>query len=127
MRIVLAEDVPAMRNTLADSLCDHGYEVVEVKDGLCLLTEMDSAFAESGAHAFVDLVITDVQMPGLTGLEVLEALRDSYWDTPVIIISAFADDDLRKQAIMLGAEAVLSKPFGMKELLEAVRNAAPVV
>jgi CheY-like chemotaxis protein len=121
LRVLLAEDQPQMRSLLCAMLIRDGYEVIEVEDGPSLLGALISGLLEERARA-PDLIITDVRMPGLTGLEVLARLRREDWDTPVILITAFGDEALHAEAARLGATRVLDKPFELEELRGAVRE-----
>lgn len=121
LRVLLAEDQPQMRSLLCGMLIRDGYEVIEVEDGPSLLRALISGLLEEHARA-PDLIITDVRMPGLTGLEVLARLRREDWDTPIILITAFGDEELHAEATRLGATRVLDKPFELDELRGAVRE-----
>lgn len=121
LRVLLAEDQPQMRSLLCGMLIRDGYEVIEVEDGPSLLRALISGLLEEQARA-PDLIITDVRMPGLTGLEVLARLRREDWDTPIILITAFGDEELHAEATRLGATRVLDKPFELDELRGAVRE-----
>jgi DNA-binding NtrC family response regulator len=69
----------------------------------------------------LDLIITDVRMHGVTGLEILAGLRENDWSTPVILMTAFGDAELHAEAMRLGALAVLDKPFELDALRTLVR------
>ncbi len=116
-RLLLAEDDLEMRRLLATRLRRLGFEVVEVADGWQLL-ELAMAGATDGSPS-VGLVISDVRMPGLTGLEVLARLRRSAYPAPVILVTAFGDRATHAEATRLGAAAVLDKPFELDELCRA--------
>ena len=92
----------------------HAHQVVEITDGEGLLAQL--TLAEP-----VDLVISDIRMPGKSGLEVLDSLRDQECLPAVILMTAFGCEVTRAEATRLGARAVLSKPFGLGELRGAVR------
>ncbi len=124
-RILLADDDTEMRRMLALALREEGYDVVEAKDGPDLLHKLKFDFLEFNAVATVDIIITDHRMPGVTGLEVLEGLRHVDWATSVVLISAFADDEVRADAKRFGAAAVLAKPFPVALFLDTVRSIAP--
>jgi CheY-like chemotaxis protein len=124
-KVLLADDDAEMRRILAKALSDEGYLVVEATNGADLLAKLDFAFCDDNAIATVDVIVTDVRMPGVTGFEVLEGLRQVDWATPVILISAFADDQLVRDARLFGVTAVLPKPFALRDLLDAVSSAAP--
>ncbi|TYO99332.1 two-component system response regulator (stage 0 sporulation protein F) [Geothermobacter ehrlichii] len=116
--ILLAEDDPAMRDLLAFCLYQAGYRVTSCGDGLSLLERLET-------NAEIDLVITDVRMPAMTGLEVLEATLDSKRRPPTICMTAFGDESTHEQARRLGAVKILDKPFDIEALVETVRQYCP--
>jgi CheY-like chemotaxis protein len=124
-RLLLAEDDEALRSLLVLSLSEAGYEVVAAGNGVELQAWLDAATRVGRRHLVFDLVITDLRMPGLSGLEVLARLRQTDRQTRVILISAFADAELAREARRLGALAVLAKPFALHELVAAVQAAVP--
>jgi len=124
-RVLLAEDDAEMRRFLADSLREEGYEVIEAASGVELLERLEFEAEDGRWLPMFDVVVTDVRMPGVTGLEVLEGIRNVEWSTGVILVSAFADQEVHDQARRLGACAVLAKPFPLGEFLTAVRDVAP--
>lgn len=122
--ILLAEDDAELRGLIAHALREAGHAIVEAGNGLELLDRIEAAIAwGEPARPPISLIISDVRMPGMTGVDVLGVLRCAYWATPVILMSAFADSMLRVEAYELGAAAVIAKPFAMEELLSAVRTA----
>lgn len=123
-RILLAEDDAEMRALVSGDLRRAGYSVVECADGAALLDRLDSACRTQGLG--VDLVVSDVRMPELTGLEVLERLRRADPFTPYIVVTAFGTSETRRAAARLGAIAVLDKPFEIKDLLRLVEGAIGV-
>jgi FixJ family two-component response regulator len=80
-------------------------------------------FLESGLIAETTCLITDLQMPGLNGLELQEALRSQGYQTPVILITAYANEKHRKRALDNGAVGFLSKPFDDEALIECLTAA----
>jgi CheY-like chemotaxis protein len=110
-RILLAEDHGETRALLASTLRALGYEVVEAASGYELLGAISEAWLRPLPTRFPDLVITDIRMPGPSGLRVIEGLRKSYWSIPVIVITAFGDAETHAEAHRLGAHAVIDKPF----------------
>src|SRR5262245_46918642 len=123
-RILVAEDDAEMRNLLAATLRRHGYEVVEARNGEQLLDLIGSELLHPHTNAPVDLVISDVRMPGWSGLDVLAGLRSADWATPFIVITAFGDFDTHAEARRLGALAVFDKPFDLDDLCTVVLYAA---
>ncbi|RKH60098.1 response regulator [Corallococcus llansteffanensis] len=124
-RILIADDQPEMRALIRKMLVRRGYEVVEASDGPGLVQLLIDGLTADESRA-PDLIITDVRMPGFTGLEVLARLRREQWTTPVILITAFGDTQLHREALRLGAACVLNKPFELEELRGAVEAALAV-
>jgi len=120
-RILLAEDDAAFRRLLASILEAEGYEVIEAEDGVALLANIESTRARADPF----LVVADVRMPGLGGLDVLAILRCADWKTPVILITAFGDEATHAEGRDLGAIAVFDKPFRIEQLRGAVLEAMP--
>ena len=122
-RVLLAEDDPAFRSTMSLILGGDGYEVVEVADGSGVLDELvDSLSDESSLRSF-DVIITDVRMPGFSGMDVLRAVRGLPEAPPVILMTAFGNKETHREAHRLGALTVLDKPFDLEDLRAAVANA----
>src|SRR5688500_4291370 len=118
-RILLAEDDPAFRRLLATALTADGHEVVAVASGNELLGVIGDAGSGRARWAF-DLVISDVRMPGRSGLEVLRGLRRSASSPPFVLITAFGDEELHEEAQRLGAAAVVDKPFEIDDLRRTI-------
>jgi DNA-binding NtrC family response regulator len=114
-RILIAEDDPEMRSLLNDELQDAGYQVIQAADGAEAALRL--------AQEPFDLVITDLRMPKLGGLELLPLVQRSAGNIPVIVITAFGDRGALKEAVERGAACFLSKPLKMEELKSAVRLA----
>jgi CheY-like chemotaxis protein len=123
LRILLAEDDREMRRLITTSLSDEGFEVIEASDGKRLLDLIASQLLTPERDP-VDLVISDLRMPGPTGLEVLAGLRNDDWATPFILITAFGDEETHEEARRLGAVAVFDKPFDLDDLKTAIVNFA---
>lgn len=77
-------------------------------------------FLQSGAVAKTSCLITDLQMPGLNGLELQERLQAQGYQTPVILITAYPNENHRRRALSAGAVGFLSKPFEEQSLLECL-------
>ncbi|ABW67930.1 response regulator [Desulfosudis oleivorans] len=117
-RVLVAEDDYEMRKLLAGTLKDSGYDVVECPDGMAMLTHL-AAFLlpDEFSQEKIDLIISDVRMPGITGMEVLEGKPRHRAFPPMILITAFGDDQTHAMAAQFGAAAMLDKPFDMDDLL----------
>lgn len=124
-RVLLADDDKDLRKVLALALRQEGYEVVEIHDGNHLRTYLGALLYNKYEADPVDLIISDVRMPGPNGMETLEWLRQAVWSIPVIIITSFGDPEIHAEAHRLGALAVLDKPFDLDELLGLLRVHAP--
>jgi len=110
--ILVVDDEPPMRKLLSSNLKASGYAVREAADGSEALKLIDE-------HPF-DLLLLDVNMPGPNGLQVLQALRRSA-DMPVLILSGRGRERDKVEALDLGADDYLIKPFGIAELLARVK------
>lgn len=117
MRILLAEDDDDLRWALASYLTSQGYDVSAVANGAAALAHIEACMRENNIP---DIIVTDVRMPGITGTELLQSLRTRGCDTPVVIMSAFADEALRLRAKDLGANLFLEKPIEPAQLQSAV-------
>jgi PAS domain S-box-containing protein len=114
-RVLIADDNADMRQYLSNLLRTSGYEVSDVGDGLMALEAIHSQVP--------DLVISDVMMPGLDGLQLLTALRSDPRTAalPVLLLSARAGQDAAVEGLLAGADDYLVKPFAAAELLARVR------
>lgn len=117
IRILVADDDEAMRSLLGTSLRREGFQVQEYVDGGKLLAELEAA--RNGGPA-PDLVVSDLRMPGVNGLDVLHWLRRWLPEVPVILITAFGDRQAHRRAEALGAFMVIDKPFDLGEFLQHV-------
>jgi two-component system response regulator (stage 0 sporulation protein F) len=121
-RILLAEDDEEMRKLLALMLRKEGYRVTECSDGLSLLDMLSSFFLNDEEHENFNLIISDIRMPGITGMEILMGANEMDNFPPIILITAFGDKETHMQAERLGASALFDKPFDIKEMLKEVAS-----
>lgn len=113
-RVLVVDDDVILRRVVRSALAQAGFDVAQVGSGRDALS-LASAYE-------LDLIVTDLQMPGMSGLELLRALRSQQSYCPVIVMSG--STDARPEAILAaGACAFLSKPFGLEELQQAARSA----
>jgi two-component system response regulator (stage 0 sporulation protein F) len=121
--ILLAEDDKEMRAMLALALRKDGYEVTECSNGVDLFTLLESFFLPNViGQNDVALIISDIRMPGITGMEVLEGTSRKKGFPPMILITAFGDEKTHTLAGELGAAAMFDKPFDMDDLLNKVHE-----
>lgn len=112
-RILLAEDDRELRRLLAAELRKEGYLVEEAASGFELLELLGDLALRNESF---DLIVTDIRMPGLTGLSIVEGLRNGITPgtsgAPVILITAFGDEDTHAEAARLGT-VIFDKPFDL--------------
>jgi CheY-like chemotaxis protein len=116
-RILLVDDDDAYREGVRRVLVSRGYDVVESRDGREALRRPDLAG--------VDLVITDIVMPEIEGLELITRLRGARPDVKILAVSGSPyalPGNYLEVARKMGAAATLTKPFGVEELVDAVRG-----
>ena len=117
-RILLIEDEDSLRTVLRETIEHFGHTVIEARNG--------KEGLERFQHANADLVITDIVMPEMDGLEVLMALRNRQPPVKVIAISgAQSVEDYLDSARLMGAARVLLKPFGSEALMAAINKLLP--
>jgi CheY-like chemotaxis protein len=119
--ILLAEDDAELRSLLASLLRDSGYEVVEACSGAELAALIGYSMLDSGKLVGFDVIVSDVEMPGWSGLGIAQSLRAAGCGVPVILMSGFADAGVRDAARRFGA-AILDKPFELDELCAEVER-----
>jgi DNA-binding response OmpR family regulator len=117
--ILLAEDDFEMRRLLCESLRAAGHSVLECEHGTQLAYYL-GFFSSSQDIGHFDLVISDVRMSGLTGLGVLRLATQREGCPPMILITAFGDEETHAEAYRLGAAAVFDKPFNINVLLDEI-------
>jgi CheY-like chemotaxis protein len=123
-RVIVAEDDPDLRALIVTALRGMRYEPVEARNGAELLDQISDALLSGDPSLGPDLVISDLRMPGFTGLGILTGLRQANWSRPFILMTAYADAELREDAERLGA-AFFAKPFEIDDLVTLVVNLAP--
>lgn len=114
MKILVVDDEQAVRESLRRSLRFNGYEVLTANDGL---EAVETVRAENP-----ELVILDVMMPNMDGLEVCHTLRSEGWDRPILVLTARDGVSDRVAGLDAGADDYLPKPFALEELLARVRS-----
>jgi two-component system nitrogen regulation response regulator NtrX len=113
--ILIVDDEPGVRSALGGVLRDEGYEVEAVESGEACLARL--------ARATCDLVLLDVWLPGIDGLETLARLRDRHVDAQVVIISGHGSIESAVRAIKMGAFDFVEKPLSLEKTVLVVRNA----
>src|SRR5215469_2184818 len=117
-------EVPLIAIVDDDALARDGIgELIESFGYKALAFESAQHFLASSVLAETTCLITDVQMPGLNGLELQEALKARGYQTPIILITAYPNDKHRTRALNNGAVGYLSKPFDERSLMECLTDA----
>ncbi len=117
--ILIIDDEEGIRNVLGDILTDENYAVSKAADGVTALQLLTTEL--------IDLVFLDVWMPGMGGLDVLKAIRETWPDLPVVMISGHATVDMAVRAVKSGAWDFIEKPLSMEKTLSVTLNALKVV
>ena len=114
-QLLIVDDEPSMRRMLEILLAQEGYAVQSADSA-------EAALEALGAKPF-DLVVSDIRMPGLSGMDLLKRLKGEDSSTEVILMTAYASTDSAIEALKLGAFDYVTKPFQVEELVNIVRHA----
>ncbi|MGQ3683910.1 MAG: response regulator [Candidatus Loosdrechtia sp.] len=107
-RILIVDDEEGYRKVLANSLADMGFETKAVNSGLAALEEI-----QRQRYA---IILLDVKMPGMDGIEFLDHMQEMRLNFYIVVITAYTDTDVVKEAIRKGAKKVITKPFSTNEI-----------
>lgn len=113
-KVLIVDDQFGIRTLLNEVLQKEGYEIFQAANGL-------QALSVTEQHA-PDLVLLDMKIPGMDGLEILKKMKEINPDIRVIIMTAYGELDLIEQTKKLGALAHFSKPFDIEEIRSAVKK-----
>jgi two-component system KDP operon response regulator KdpE len=113
--VLVIDDEPPIRKLLRMGLATQGYAILEAPNGRTAL--------ELLAREGIDLVILDLGLPDMRGHDLLRAIRTTHPDVPVVVLSSRNDETGKVEALDLGADDYVTKPFGMAELLARLRAA----
>ncbi|RMH63206.1 MAG: response regulator [Calditrichaeota bacterium] len=113
-RLLIVDDEETIRFSLCQSfiIAKKDYEVAMAASGEEALERM--------TEKPYDLIITDIFMPGISGLDLLQMVKEKYPETEVIVITAYGSDDKKDEAARLGARYYVEKPFEIKEIRQKV-------
>jgi two-component system KDP operon response regulator KdpE len=114
LKVLIVDDEPPIRKLLRMGLSTQGYEVLDATNGKTALAQLD---------AKPDLIILDLGLPDMQGLDLLAAIRARNESVPIVVLSSRGDESVKVRALDLGADDYLTKPFGMEELLARMRAA----
>jgi two-component system KDP operon response regulator KdpE len=114
-KVLVIDDEPPIRKLLRMGLSAHGYEILEAPNGRVSLELLEQKKP--------DLVILDLGLPDIQGLDLLRMIRSQNESVPIVVLSSRGDEAGKVQALDLGADDYVTKPFGMDELLARMRAA----
>ena len=115
-QILVIDDSEEIRGILRDMILGpNGYQVATAQDG--------QEGVEYALREHPDLILTDVNMPRMTGLEVLQKLREAEYEWPVVLMTFHGSEDIAVQAFRLGVRDYIRKPFEIEEVLSIVERA----
>jgi CheY-like chemotaxis protein len=112
-----------LRALLTATLRKAGFEVLEAADGSALLDQVGDVLLHDRDLSTLDVIVSDIRMPGWSGLDVVAGLVHSDCRVPVVLITAYADAGTCEAAARLGVKAVLQKPVDMDDVCTAVIQA----
>jgi DNA-binding NtrC family response regulator len=114
-KIIVIDDEQIMRDLVQRILAKAGYEVETLDDGEAVLERL--------AAGDIEIVISDVNMPGMSGFELLKQIKKQYPQVAVIMMTGYADTFTIKDALMFGADEYITKPFKHYEVTVVVERA----
>ena len=114
LKVLVIDDEPPIRKLLRMGLASQGYDILEAPSGKAGLEQLGNA---------PDLVILDLGLPDVDGLDLLRTIRARNESVPIVVLSSRGDESGKVEALDLGADDYVTKPFGMEELLARMRAA----
>ena len=114
VKVLVVDDEPPIRKLLRMGLATQGYQVIDAPSARKALELMAQK---------PDLVILDLGLPDMQGMDLLRAIRDQNEAVPIVVLSSRADESAKVQALDFGADDYITKPFGINELLARIRAA----
>ena len=117
-KILIVDDEAVVREVLSRILSKKNYEITYAEDG-------ESAIKHVGRTKF-DLILLDLRLPGIYGIEVLKEIKKINKDIPVILISAYLTNSGIKEAAEIGIVGYIKKPFDVKQVISAVEKALKI-
>jgi two-component system KDP operon response regulator KdpE len=114
IRVLVVDDEPPIRKLLRTGLGTQGYQTLDAPNAKIALELMADK---------PDLVILDLGLPDMQGLDLLREIRARWEDLPIVVLSSRGDETAKVEALDLGADDYVTKPFGMEELLARIRTA----
>ena len=114
VKILVVDDQSGMRETLSDILQDAGYTVEAAVDGYCAV--------KKAGRQFFDIILMDVIMPGMNGVEAIKEIKKINSQTKFILMTAYSAETLIKEALKLGIYQYINKPFPPEQIISLLEN-----
>lgn len=114
--VLIVDDSAIMRNLVRQTLSSGGYEVAMANDG------QQGLEAWRSAAGSIDLIITDINMPVMDGLTLIEEIRKIDQDVPILALTSESDEEMRNRGVEAGANGWIVKPFHGAQFLDIVRQ-----
>lgn len=114
-KILIVEDNARNRRLLKVLLRSHGYRAIEARNGVEALEAVESDRP--------DLILMDIQLPGINGLELVKKIKDEFGDIPIIAVTAYAMKGDRERILSAGCDGYVSKPIDTRELPKIIAKA----
>ncbi len=116
-RILIADDERALLHTMAFTLKRKGFDVETAEDGETAYKKIIDTYQNNKLY---DLIITDIQMPGFSGLELVSKIREAQINTPILAITGFGNKNMEAELLRAGCKDYLDKPFSMNEFIDHI-------
>jgi two-component system, chemotaxis family, chemotaxis protein CheY len=118
-RVLVVDDEGLLRWSLAETLVDAGYQVVQAANGC------DARAAMANEQHLIDAMLVDLKLPDTDGLQLVREARRRCLTCPIIVMTAYASDDTLESVIAAGAQGVVAKPFDLRDMLRLVHQLCP--
>jgi two-component system response regulator (stage 0 sporulation protein F) len=115
--ILIADDEPSIRKSIAYILSSYGYKVSHAEDGEAALSLILTKLKQEDS---IDLLVTDNQMPNMSGIELIHELDKKRISLPTVVVSGSLDIELMNKFLLHGCSYIIEKPFNIHELLQKV-------
>jgi len=128
VKVLIVDDDQGTRNALMAGLTSFGYQVLATADGQEALKILKSSISQESTSGIapVEVMVTDLKMPGMNGLELIRSAKKVSPGLAAILMTAFGDDHIRKQVTNLSRCRYIDKPFGPETLLKMIQETVTI-
>lgn len=121
-RVLIVDDEAGIRRNLQVGLAQHGFSIDDAEDGLSALSRIEASYLEGAPYNYV---ITDMVLPDINGLKLLEVIKSKYPSLPVIVITGYGNEVTPEEVDVRHGDGFLSKPFLVDDLADVLGKVAP--